>query len=133
MYNQEHQSKCYTNQKNRTLNKVCPKNRFQSTRIRVDNCNHAHDNNQEIYADTSQTSKYHTWKIHNNRHTANLVNDKHHCSQNTKPFAAKPQFQIMICCINIQFAVNWKEKLNCKWNCKQHTKLCKPHDPCSCI
>ena len=53
-----------------------------------------------------QTGKYHTWQVHNNGHTAGLVYNEHNRTQNTKSFAVKTQFQIMISSINIQFTVD---------------------------
>lgn len=100
MGQQKNKSECYADQQYRALDKVCPKYRFQSACVRINNCDNAHDNDQYIDADSHKVGQHHTWQVHDNGHTADLVNDKHNSSQNTQSLAVKAQLQIVISCAN---------------------------------
>ena len=106
MRDQEHERSSNANQQNRALNKVCPKYRFQTAGVRIDDGNDTHNDNEQVDTDASQIAEHHARQVHDNRHASNLIDDKHDCAEHAKPLAAKAKLQIMICGVNIQLAVN---------------------------
>ena len=129
MKNQKNKCKGDTYQQNGTLYKICPKYRFQPACVGINNRDDTHHKNQNVDVDSRQIGEHHRRKIHNNRHSSDLIDDEHHGSQHTEPFAAKTKFQIMVRSINIQLTVNREKEPDGKRNCNQHSQLSKPQNP----
>ena len=125
----EYQRKGDADEQYGALDKVGPEYGFQAAGVGIDDCDHTHDDDQQVDADSGQASQYHTGQVHDDGHTSYLVNDKHDRAQYAEPLAFEPQLQIMIGRINIQLAVDRQEKLDGQRDGKQHTELCEPHDP----
>ena len=131
MCKKEEQRESHADQKYRTLDKVRPEHGFQTAGIGVDDRDHAHDQYQQVHMDPRQASQNHTWQIHDDRHTSDLIDDKHHRAKHAKPLAPESQFQVMVCRVYIKPTVDRQEEPDRQRDRQKHTKLCKPHDPCS--
>lgn len=117
----------------RTLNEIGPQDGFQAAGIRVNDGDHAHDDDQQVDADSGEVAEHHARQVHDDGHTAHLIDDEHDRAEHAQALALEAQLQIMIRRINTQAAVNRQEKLNGQRNGQQHAELGKPHNPCARI
>ena len=129
MSNQEDEAEGNADEQHGTLDEVGPQHALQAAGVGVDDGDDAHDDDQDVYVDVHQRGQYHAGQVHDDGHTADLVDDEHHGAQHPQELAVKAQLQIVVGGINVQAAVHRQEELDGQRNGQQHAQLGKPQKP----
>ena len=127
--NQEDETEGNADEQHGTLDEVGPQHALQSAGVGVDDGDDAHDDDEDVHVDAHERGQHHAGQVHDDGHTAHLIDDEHHSAQHAQELAVEAQLQVVVGGINVQLAVNGQEELDGQRNGQQHTQLGKPHDP----
>ena len=126
---EEDEAEGNTDEQHRALDKVGPQHALQAAGVGVDDGDDAHDDDEDVHVDPHQLREHHAGQVHDDGHTADLIDDKHDGAQHPEELAAEADLQIVVGGVDVQAAVDRQEELDSQRDGQQHTQLGKPQKP----
>ena len=114
---------------NRALDEVGVENRLQTTGVGVDDGDDTHDNDQHVDIEPCDLGECHGREVHDDGHTAELVDDEHECAEDAEFAALEALFEVVVRRVDLELAVDRQEVADGERDREQHTELCPPKDP----